>query len=347
MGRPPGLFSSLMRTETRLGLLAALLGVVGTMIVGACVGDDARRASGGGQDASAPLDGGNGTIVPSGTSDGGSDAASSSDASTDEDASTFTPASIDGLTLWLDSTRGLGSSGTVTNWVDQATLRAVRGNVAYGGGGTCVPPSRIDGEIKGNPVVRFDGTSNCLVMGDAFFDRFRDFRAGVTAFIVAKPGTASGSDEALLDFSPTTGVATEFVSITRDDQKPNYNVQDPSVGLSLAASNSSAFIEGEVHIMTMSAEPGDAGAFGSSSSVTFYVDGVAAPLSSTPTVYVPSVTNRSMSTIGRFVPGNGLPTTSAPGWYRGDIGEIVLYLRTLDAAERDAVHAYLKSKWLP
>jgi hypothetical protein len=116
-------------------------------------------------------------------------------------------------------------------------------------------------------------------------------------------------------------------------------------GVGTGSTNASAFLTDEMHLLTVSAIPGDAGAF-TSNSISFFIDGTATASSSQPVIHVPRVLNRSKSTVGRYVPGNGSPTVTSPGWFRGDVAEILVWFRELAPAERVLVEAYLESRWM-
>lgn len=345
--------------RTRLHRLVAFTAFsVGGICYVACVGDDPDPVA----DAASQPDAATSSSGSTGTSGGGTsgspevrDATSTEDAPTADldsgpkDAGSFRPSDLPGLTLWLDSLQGLGVNPSVQNWVDQVTLSAAKGDGTYGNGNNCVPPSRVDGEIKGHPVVRFNGTSNCIAMGDAFFNRFADFREGVSIFIVAKPAGTEAGEQAVLDFSPGA-VSTEWVALSRDGDRPRYSIQNPMYGLSNSSSAASAFISGEPHVLSTVVQAGDEGAFSADhpggKPVAFFIDGTPGAVASAPAVYVPTVKNRQLSTLGRYVSGHGIPNGNSPGWFKGDIGEVIVYFRALAPGELAQVHAYLKAKWL-
>lgn len=257
----------------------------------------------------------------------------------------FSPKTIPDLALWLDAEQGLAPQSNVTNWVDQVSLTAVRGDQSYGAG-TCAPPQRIPNEIKAHPVVRFNGTSTCLVMDDRFGGTFRDFTKGTTIVVVAKAGTATGARESVIDFSPAVGSSNDYLLLARDDQRAFHYVRNSNGPPfdDTSGSNASAFIAGETHIVTAVGNGGTAATYISGAQFQIYLDGTALAMTSTDTI-VPPLLNRNMSLVGRFVGGNGQPTVNDPGWYRGDIGEILVFRRALTAAELGRVHDYLKAKW--
>ena len=188
------------------------------------------------------------------------------DAATDA-GPVFSPKSIPDLALWLDAEQGLAVQSNVNNWVDQVSLTAVRGDQAHGAG-TCTPPQRIANEVKTHPVVRFNGTSTCLVLDDRFGGTFRDFTKGTSIFIVAKAGTSTGTRESLIDFSPGFGQSNDYFLLARDDQRAFHYVRNSSGPPfdDTSGSSASAFLAGEVHVVS---------AFGSAGAAASYLSGVA------------------------------------------------------------------------
>ena len=266
---------------------------------------------------------------------------------TDADASTFDPKSIPDLALWLDAEKGLANQENVTNWTDQISQANARGDQSFDGG-TCVPPKRVPNEIKGQSVVRFDGTSSCLVLGDTFFQSFRDFSKGFSLFVVTK-AKASDKREAVIALHPRQRVINESIRLMRQDQGGGVSVRSPE-GVEIGTStNAAAFADGQVHALAVVSAAGDAGAggFTPTGSVKLFVDGNAVAAVGGTSGLVPTTTTRSFSMIGRFIFGGGEPTAASPGYFTGDIAEIMVFRRALDVSERQQIDTYLRERWLP
>jgi hypothetical protein len=76
-----------------------------------------------------------------------------------EKANSYTNMVFNGVKFWVVSDRGLVTAGTaVTNWLDQSGL----GNNALQATSSKAPV-RIDNQINGKPVVKFDGTNDYLM----------------------------------------------------------------------------------------------------------------------------------------------------------------------------------------
>ena len=74
-------------------------------------------------------------------------------------ASDFSPASVDGLALWVRSDAGLApdAAGRVSVWRDQSGVRNDLAQTALG-----AQPVMVPGAVSGLPVVRFDGADDVL-----------------------------------------------------------------------------------------------------------------------------------------------------------------------------------------
>lgn len=318
----------------------------------ACVGDEPASSVGGGSTpahdaAQGTDDGAPGSDSGAGPNDGGG---SGSDADADADAAVFDPLSIPDLALWLDAERGLGTQQDVRNWTDQVSKANARGDSPFDGdAGSCVPPVVVPNEINGRPVVRFDGSSSCLVLGNAFSTAFRDFSRGLSLFVVAKPGAYTGTREAVIAMHPASRELNESIRLTRGDQPPFLTVRNASGTDVHHSTSAGVFVPEEVHAFALvSAANGDSGAgdFTPIGSLSAYLDGAPITLTGGTASMLPTMRTRSMSLIGRFVHGGGHPQLNAPGYFRGDLAEIMIFRRAITKDEREKIDAYLREKWL-
>lgn len=153
----------------------------------ACVGDEPSNGDGtgdGGDDASVSSDGGGG-------SDGGgsSDGATGGDGSSPVDAG-FSPASVPGLSLWLQADAITDPSGTIARWPD---LSSNHNDAVTDGGGPTL--ARSVAEFNGHATVTFHNDSTFLRIADV--PSMRVDNTGFLLEVVEGHGNlnASGSDK--------------------------------------------------------------------------------------------------------------------------------------------------------
>jgi hypothetical protein len=218
-----------------------------------------------------------------------------------------------GLTLWLMADHGVGEvdGGSVALWADYSPneLDAKQSSAA-------LQPKLLPAADGSLPVVEFDGVDDQLAFGDGF----SDFSAGLSAFVIAKV-THDSTCQALLHFS--NGGETDDIQLGRFKGSVHYEVADPSVtGPDNAFTIGERMLVGVVHAPGKVPEVRLNGVFMASGNFT----------------ELPAVTERTTSFVGRSMYGDCQP-------FQGQIGEVILYSRALDATERTAVQSYLQSKW--
>jgi len=114
----------------------------------ACTPGDSKACTGAGGCAGGQVCNADGTgygACDCGTSDSGSDGAT--DASSDGDAAAWTPASLNGLALWVEGTSVDVDGGAVTLWPDQSTHHL---DLTTAGS-----PTLVSSAIDGKPAVQF------------------------------------------------------------------------------------------------------------------------------------------------------------------------------------------------
>lgn len=166
------------------------------------------------------------------------------------------------------------------------------------------------------PLVELDGTDDQLALPDGF----SDFSAGLSAFVIAKAATDT-SCQALLHLS--NGGEAEGIQLGRYKGSVHYEVGGPSVtGPDNAFTLAQRMLVGVVHAPGKVPEVRLNGVFMASGNFTD----------------LPVNKVRTTNFVGRSLYRDCQP-------FQGQIGEIILYSRALDASEREAVQSYLQSKW--
>ena len=222
------------------------------------------------------------------------------------------PAAIssEGLVLWLDAERGVTeSSGAISRWADQSG-RAAHATQPEAG----ARPRKVSAG-GGRDMIELDGVDDFMLLADGF----EDWTSGVTFFEVVELLEDTG-EIGLLDLS--NGPEVDDLYIGRQDGTVHYEVADGTV-----RSTSDVFSVGERHLI----------------GVQHREDGIV-----------------EIRLNGEFVGGGSLPLPATAARYdnfmgrslyaanhalHARVGEIILYARALDNAERVRVERYLADKW--
>lgn len=245
------------------------------------------------------------TTVPAGGAGG-----EGSESGADTDFSSLIPQ--DGLELWLMADHGVAvlDGGYVAQWADFS----INERDAYQSS-AALQPTLLPAADGSPAIVEFDGTDDQL----AFLDGFSDFSAGLTAFVIAK-ATTDTNCQALLHFS--NGEESDDIQIGRHMGSIHYEVGTPSlIGPENAFTLGQRMLVGVGHTPDKKAE--------------LRLNGL---VMSSGTLELPAVTERTTNFVGRSMYGDCQP-------FQGQIGEIILYSRVLDAGERSSVQSYLQGKW--
>jgi hypothetical protein len=226
-------------------------------------------------------------------------------------ATGFNPRSIAGLSLWLDaadSTSLTVSSGSVSQWRDKS------GNSHNASQGVGLnQPDYIASGLNGKPVVRFDGTNHFLAGNQAAIGT-----NPVTVFFVGKTGGTSTSN--YIVFLGISGAGTAiFFSGDRAVRFGNGNRVWNTAPLTTATlatyRNTSAQYD--------TFQSWDKGS-----------------------LLTPSSTSSGTNSYNISSTLFGLGGSSfGANLLAGDIGEVLVYTRSLSDAERERVEAALLRKW--
>jgi hypothetical protein len=280
--------------------------------------------------------GGDDGVVESGDALPASDADAEGEAGNDADAGdaeadgsapdAWTPASLgSGLVLWLDgdrdvSTMSCGQAACVTRWFDQSSAH----NDAIVELETASPPMRTPALYRGHAALRFDGSSTSLTVPDAPSLQIQN--AWVILVVAAQQRAfhqgAFYSKTALA--GPYAGLAFwgSYVS--------QYPHGAPAVQVDIGQFvvwPTGGFDDGKLHVFLANFD---------GESLSLIVDRQA------PT----SVTVNASSAVA--APGVPAYIGGNPGSgqvFIGDIAEIILATRSLDAGEWSMVYAYLAAKY--
>jgi ferric-dicitrate binding protein FerR (iron transport regulator) len=224
-----------------------------------------------------------------------------------------------GLALWLRADLGVKANGqAVTDWIDGSPL----GN----GASQRVPASQpvlVPNAFAGRPAVRFDGVDDFLALPAGF----KDFRAGLTAFLVARVSASPSGWVRLFELS--NGGADDNISFVRKDGRVLTFWAYDGAGCTTKIDAPGAWAADQV--LSLSVVMGPKG------NVTFYRNG--APVGSG-TTYEPAAVTRKRNAIGKSSYAASDPT------FQGEIAELLLYARALAEPERQHVESYLQSKYL-
>lgn len=228
------------------------------------------------------------------------------------DGGGFDPALYGTLALWLDaadsSTLTL-SSTTVTQWRDKSTLA---NNAAPVGS-----PVFASTGLNGKQSISLDGAS----MG--FRGALANTGTVSTTFVVATLNTSTGTNGRLISLAGTTG----------DD----YNSTSFVIPFIRPTSQSVAGFRNNSYLSTKAIPAYDAPFYASSifdgTNNTVHVNGTAATAAASTGTF--AITKYSI----------GTQPNIAGDWWKGYVSEVLIYNSALSTPNRQAVEAYLATKW--
>ncbi|CAN5297655.1 hypothetical protein BH09MYX1_BH09MYX1_05870 [soil metagenome] len=274
------------------------------------------------------------------------DAATTTDAAASEaavDAGPFNANFYGGLELWLSADVSVTvTGGKVNEWADRSLkARQVKAGVA----GNCAgAPTLTPSALHGLPMVTFDGAQSCMTVSGAF----RDFTAGMTAFIVFQPKSCNssflGNSSAIFDsFEDIGSTYAHGISIGRNPTPAQTAsgdailVIDDGSPAQAGIVGSGSWVPATAELLEMRLPPAPGGTL---VQATAYVNGTLASLSpNSPTI--PDVSpGRSTTYLGTKA-----YAVTPYGGYCGDLGEILVFSKALTDGDRLAIEAYLKSHW--
>ncbi len=228
----------------------------------------------------------------------------------------------DGLLVLLDASNALrdhAPGDVVTTWYDASPM----GNNAVASP-FHAPVLQLN-SLNGRPVLHFDGVQDHYLLPFGF----QDFTQGLSLFMVFRP----------------TGLQPGFKLLALGNGGGQQNIvlgrNGVGAGLQYFTNNSigsvSYFGTAEVLAIdqpTLVALAQGGGTPDGTASVSITANG---ELVADSTAFVPPVLPRTLNYIGRSYWNEGL--------FEGDLAEVILYDRTLGAAEEEAVVAYLDAKY--
>ena len=229
----------------------------------------------------------------------------------------------DGLVIALRANGLVGSLADgepVTQWFSEE-----------GSGGTAVAsgaqaPTFTVSAINGQPAVRFDGVDDFLALTGSL----RDFRAGVSLYVVMRPTVLQNGFKVLL---LGNGAGAQNIGLGRAGADPGYQYFTFSDSGAVGFFNTSGgLVANEAALVSVLQAAGvsngtSAAELAGNGSVLGGGD-----------VAVPALADRLDNLIGKSRFGGD-------GLFQGDIAEILLYNRALSAAEQATVRAYIAQKY--
>ncbi len=221
----------------------------------------------------------------------------------------FSPSSISGLALWLDpsdATTVTESSGEVSRIDDKS------GNSHYASQGTAGKYPLINSAtINSLPVLNFDGTDDFLSFDSGIYSiNTQD----ATVFVVMQDTNTSGTREIIYgkNFASTSYVRIRSALNTVQGYFGSNNNTNVRTGDKNNA---------RVFMMTSDNEK-----------LNVFSDG-------RPSYYVPN-SNGVGNLTSLILGGDG-----SSSYFKGNIGEIIIYNRVLSVQERNSISSYLGTKW--
>lgn len=217
------------------------------------------------------------------------------------------------LKLWLDADNVAGNNTTpldgslVSTWADLSG----NGNNAIQTG-TGAKPTYVSNGINGNPVVRFDGANDLLDAGAGF----PIIGNGLTIFTVLRFTSSSGSQGILGNRGGGAGY------MLGEEGPPTFNDRFQFVGGTTLLSSGPTTpnsLNGQKLVLAALKDGG---------TLTMFTNAIP---------FATSGGDGALTDIGNAVT---IGTNPQQGFYNGDLAEILIYDRALNAVERQAVNEY-------
>jgi prepilin-type N-terminal cleavage/methylation domain-containing protein len=252
-------------------------------------------------------------------------------------------ASIKNLALWIEatSTASFDSSAdnalTISNWYDINPQNPNKANFTTG-----VSPTYYSNIINGLPAVKFDGATTYLT--SANFSNISSASASV--FLVVKlpstlaaqsvfsnrPSAAFGASAPNIQVSTSSTSTTgwqycDAAAIVTSGTNCNYSASSVSIA------TSSSYIVSIIYTANSVSGAGTT----TSTGYNFFQNGAGAGYGATTSSPNTSVTSGLMVV--------GKDGTTAPSYFGGYLGELVIFDRALKKEERQSVESYLGQKW--
>lgn len=230
------------------------------------------------------------------------------------------PIPTNGLVLSLDaSDLSLAPGSAVESWPD------LSGSNHHATSSGSARPTLVANGIGGEPAISFDGTDDYLNLASGF----SDFTSGLTIFVVHEAAVLQQGFK-LVGLGNGPGSLNVVLGRAGSSNGLQY-FTDNSLGGTGWFNTAAGLVTGTPQLVSV-AQPG--GAQNASVSATISLNGASVGSGN---VFVPPVNVRGTNYVGRSFWNEGR--------YQGKIAEIILYNRTLDAAEAAAVTSYLGGKY--
>jgi hypothetical protein len=238
----------------------------------------------------------------------------------------------DGLVVWLKADAGVTSSnGSVSQWADQSPYQN-NANQGNGGNQPTFITSRSD--LNGKPVVRFNGSSYLDVTDNT------SLRPSSAVTVIALAQNASSGQQDIVSHSLTYnyyGAWALSPLYSYDLGVQPDNVERGYIGFGSGASNSYADLPGstarpqQASISTMIYDGNNLNIYDSGALQA--TQGISGPINY-------DGVNPHDLLIGAENAYNGVAN-----YFKGDVGEVLVYNRALSGAEQQQVEAYLADKF--
>jgi len=223
-----------------------------------------------------------------------------------------TSLTVPGSVVWLDATQATINAGTVT-----------MNNLGSGGGTVTGPASLAANGIGSRQAVSFNGTSQYL-KGSCYANT----GTSMTAFIVGK------------SLNSTQAQSAGMMSVWGTNSVNDYdNAGNASVFIQNGATANSIMSYRNAALSSTTGtltNPFVADALFNGTNDTMYLNGTAATAQNS---------SGSFSTTSLILGARWYANTTQTYW-KGNIGEVLIYNTALSATDRQSVEAYLNNKWL-
>jgi len=233
---------------------------------------------------------------------------------------TSPPVPASGLQLWLRADQGVtSSSGNVSQWVDQGPAQESATQTTTGN-----QPQVVTNVINGEPVIRFNGSSDYMQLPPGFTNA----STGVTAFAVFTPTPSTANYPRIFDFG--NGQSSDNLLLCQYPSQATmqfYDVTGTSTVNSLIGGNE-----------LLANTPQEYTAIkNGSTSMSLYRNGTLVGQTTSGLTALNNILRQS-NYIGKSNwTGNVL--------YQGDMAEILVYNRPLTSGEQEQVEVYLADKY--
>jgi len=231
---------------------------------------------------------------------------------------------MDSLQLWLRGDFVDTASGRVATWIDLSgrIQNAVQNDAA-------IRPTFVPNAVNGQPAIGFAGGSPpTLRQHFTINGNFRDFTAGMTAFVVVNP-TATANSARFFELISSPDNSVIFIRNGSQSKALFGSIVNSSIS---ALSSSGDMVNNSYQILTGRRASGSVQQF-----VATQLFQNAQNFGSG-TTQIPVVANRTTNYIGRGQYSDNV-------YFQGQIAEMIIYNRALSDVEMTQVHSYLAQRY--